>query len=787
MTSAPRQPDAQGDLNRFPIPRLLFFLLKKAFLGEVEIAAHANLRGRVYLRNGMPVFADLPSSRDVLGRVLLERGLIDEQAFNRSLQELASGKKLQGQILIAMGALDARGLVEGLRVQLYRKLNRLFALREATITIWSGEHAHGVEGEEAQLQADPLRVIYHGVRNAFDGPRLALELDRLRGHAIKLRPGFERRQPRYGMNEEELALITLLARSSMTLEQLLRVSNLGDIETRMLLYTLWVTEALAATPTAAAAATRAAGEEAAVPAGDFSAPQPTGSVRPAAQPIGPAPLVTPPLVTPLAAEEDPAPASPPPRPRSATIPNVQALAMSFAVPEEEPNPPSPSPATLVTPPPPSVLVTPSPAELAAAFMDAPAEASPMLVTPPVDLPVDLPPILVPPPPAVLVPPPPELASPAVITPPPPAELAAAFMPPEVGVIDDPQPVIDLDATGPSPGAQAIGLDSTGPSLPPALSTLDGRAASRQSLDDIVSGAAEAPPLAAPRSASAPTLPSIGRPASPSQPGSRLKKPSAQMPPAAVTPQQMMEHKQLIKRAFEGLKDKNHFQVLEVARTAATELIRDQYFKLAKVFHPDRCAAMGVPEATPAAAEIFRRVNEAHTVLANADARKAYEEELDGGGDKQEVRNALEAEFVFQKGVIFFRKKNYAEAFKHFEESYRLNEKEGEHLAWMAWATFHDPRNKRDQILPKVKEMLLRAIKIAPQNATCHYYLGEIYLALGDEKRAKTCFTRTVECQEGHIEANRHLRLMQMRKEKEKKSTGLFGRINISLGKDKKKK
>lgn len=813
-----QQPDAQGDLNRFPIPRLFFFLLKKAFLGQVEIAAGPNLRGRIFFRDGLPVFAALPSSRDVLGRILLERGLISEEVYHRSLQELATRKQLHGQLLIEMGVLDERGLVEGLRLQLYRKLNRLFPLTQATVSIWSGDHHHGRDGEEAHLQADSLRVIYHGVRNSFDAARLQPELDKLRGHTIQIRPGFDRRQARYAMADEDLALVTLLTRSAMTLPQILRVSNLGQIETRMLIYTLWVTEALIAThtglhePAPSEEAPALDAPQLAAPPEPTArpAPRPTPSASPASPPEAPPPVASLPRVP--AAAPPPrtlprAPSAPPPG-RSETVPGVQALAEAFSgelplepveLPEEEDTspaigldttgpslppihldatgpsleryeespepidlgeplsatgplvtPPPPGAGPLVTPPPPSPLVVPpppgplvTPPPPGPLVTPPPVTAGP-LVTPP---PVAAGPLVTPPPAAGPLVPPPDLALPPIVLGPPEVGVAPLILPPpEPGVA----PLIL-----PEPGVASIAGSQE---LPPV---------DMSPLQAIVEGSAEAPPLATPGRTPSASLPPV-------RPGARPTRQSTAMPPS-VSPQQMMEHKQLVKTAFEGIKEKNHFQVLEVARSATTEVIRDQYFKLAKVFHPDRCAVMGAPEMRAAAEEVFRRINEAHTVLTNPEARKAYEEELDGAGDKKEVQNALEAEFVFQKGVIFFRKKNYAEALHHFEEAFRLNPKEGEHQAWIAWTLFHDPKQKREQSLPRAKDLLLKAIKSAPQNATCHYYLGEVYLALGDEKRAKTCFNRTIECQENHVEANRHLRLMTMRKEKEKK-TGLFGKI-----------
>ena len=126
MTDSSHTPAAQGDINRYPIPRLLFYLYKKEFLGQLELVEPGGIKGSIFFRDGFPVHANFPFSEDVLGRILLERGLITEEAFICSLQKLALGEELQGKILMNMGAVDLNTLVDGLKIQLLRKLNRLF-------------------------------------------------------------------------------------------------------------------------------------------------------------------------------------------------------------------------------------------------------------------------------------------------------------------------------------------------------------------------------------------------------------------------------------------------------------------------------------------------------------------------------------------------------------------------------------------------------------------------------------------------------------------------------------
>jgi tetratricopeptide (TPR) repeat protein len=583
MPSPLIKPDVQGDFLRYPVPRLLFFLLKKEFLGRMEIQVIEAQAANVYFREGLPTYTDLQSTPDVLGRVLLESGLITEEAFHRSLQALASGNDTQGRILLRMGAIDDRGLIFGLQLQLQRKLNRLFSFTHASFALYGGEHTHGLNGEASLVRADPLRIIYHGVRNHFDTDRMKPELEKMRGLPLCLRPGFEKLRDRYAMGDEEQALITRLVKRAMAYELILQEGKMEVLQTQMMLYTLWVTEAL------------------------IVAPAPEVSIQ-----------ATPGVGAPIQADASPLEA----------------------------------------------LVSPA------------------------------------------IPAPPELVQPTIKENPP----------------APPQP--------------------------------------KQS--------------ASPASRREPN----GRPSSPGVPAVRSgPRPSTRSANPAASAQAAGELAAVIQKTRQGIESKNHFEVLGVEKNVSVENVRDAYFKLAKVFHPDRCSALGLSQLISQTEEIFRRVNEAHSVLTDPARRAEYEKTLEEGETGGQVQAALEAEFTFQKGVVLFRKKKFAEALRHFQDALRLNDQEGEHLAWVAWTCFSDPENNREEILPKVKAQLIRALALAPQNPTCNYFLGEVYLALGEEKQAKTFFFKTLEVQPDHIEANRHLRLMQMRREKkDEKSSGLFSRL-----------
>jgi DNA-binding response OmpR family regulator len=222
----------------------------------------------------------------------------------------------------------------------------------------------------------------------------------------------------------------------------------------------------------------------------------------------------------------------------------------------------------------------------------------------------------------------------------------------------------------------------------------------------------------------------------------------------------------------------HFEVLGLGRDATDDLIRRAYVKQAKRFHPDRYSNAS-EDLRELAARAFARVAEAHALLADPAARNGYLEALRKGGtgataDAKRVNDIVRAESEFQKGEAMFRKRDYAAAHEHFQKAVELNPDEGDFQAYVGWTYFLSRREAEDA-RKVAEERLERGTQLAPNSASAHYLMGLFRKACEDPQAAERMFRKVVELAPGHVEAERELRLLNLRKDRSgDKLRGIFG-------------
>ncbi|HZH04009.1 MAG TPA: DnaJ domain-containing protein, partial [Myxococcaceae bacterium] len=272
--------------------------------------------------------------------------------------------------------------------------------------------------------------------------------------------------------------------------------------------------------------------------------------------------------------------------------------------------------------------------------------------------------------------------------------------------------------------------------------------------DTVNKITAAPIPAAPRAA-APKAPPPAKPASTAP---------AVAAPKAPSPQDFEAQIADLRKRVAGLKEQNHFQVLGLDVKADAPAVKNAYFKLARVFHPDTVPADAPAALGPLKASLFGAISEAYRTLSDDAARAEYAEELKSGtqGQKVDVSQIFQAEDSFQKGCILVKLRKFPEALALLDEAIRLNPDEGEFYAWRGFARFFTSPDKKQALGPAQQDIQI-SLKRNERCAPAHYFLGQLAKLTGDNAGALKHFKRTVEIQPEHTDAQRELRLLNSRK------------------------
>lgn|SRR3990172_3527533 len=82
---------------------------------------------------------------------------------------------------------------------------------------------------------------------------------------------------------------------------------------------------------------------------------------------------------------------------------------------------------------------------------------------------------------------------------------------------------------------------------------------------------------------------------------------------------------------------DYFEILRIARTAGAAEVKSAYHRESRAYHPDRYAALPSPELKDLIARVYRRVNEAYTVLRDDAKRTQYLADVTGPERPRKLR------------------------------------------------------------------------------------------------------------------------------------------------------
>jgi curved DNA-binding protein CbpA len=201
------------------------------------------------------------------------------------------------------------------------------------------------------------------------------------------------------------------------------------------------------------------------------------------------------------------------------------------------------------------------------------------------------------------------------------------------------------------------------------------------------------------------------------------------------------------------KASDHYQTLNIDRTASPDEVKNAYHALARTYHPD-LFHQASPSVQTRIDSSFARIAHAYEVLHDASARATYDERLTIPGAKPPERssspvpegskgtggvanmsekqtgNEDRAEASFQKGLAAVKENQAQYALQLFAEAASLEPRRARYRAEYGRALTSNPQTRR------LAEFELKAaIALEPNNASYRVALAELYEALGLHRRA----------------------------------------------------
>ena len=237
------QPTASGTLQKTPLLHLLVHLLDHRLSGTLVVEQPGGQKSAVYFQHGIPAKAKTSETVIHLGRLLLEMGLLDEQGLNRSLAKMSAEQRLHGEILMADGLVDAKGLFEALREQVLRKIVWMFKLPgESVYGYYDGQNFLQKWGGAENTPIEPFVAVWHGVCH-HTAPAVAEAATKKLGDSV-LRLHRDATISRFRLGNTEQAVLDIMRVKPQSFAKLAQTGLASAEELNRLIYALVITRNL---------------------------------------------------------------------------------------------------------------------------------------------------------------------------------------------------------------------------------------------------------------------------------------------------------------------------------------------------------------------------------------------------------------------------------------------------------------------------------------------------------------------------------------------------------------
>ncbi len=216
------------------------------------------------------------------------------------------------------------------------------------------------------------------------------------------------------------------------------------------------------------------------------------------------------------------------------------------------------------------------------------------------------------------------------------------------------------------------------------------------------------------------------------------------------------------RLLERCETASLYEILHINPDATEAEIKASYHDMARKYHPDRYHSMDQGADLHAKAEkLFSLINEAHSTLANAESRAAYDAERARKDSRItasiQARSTIDKEqekiaaSLYRAGRLALMARDYEKAVTHLKECVWLRPEVAVYHHYLGVAQKETPR-----LYKEAERHLLKALELDSTSIDSHLELGKLYLKISLPKRAALRFEQVLRWIPNHEEAQRLL-------------------------------
>jgi serine/threonine-protein kinase len=244
----------------------------------------------------------------------------------------------------------------------------------------------------------------------------------------------------------------------------------------------------------------------------------------------------------------------------------------------------------------------------------------------------------------------------------------------------------------------------------------------------------------------------------------------------------------LREAHAGLTTKDHFQLLGVPRAATATQVKEAYFRMAKLYHPDTPLDPGLADLRPLRDAVFLRLGEAFETLSKTEPRRRYEARLPrpapapekvaepapaAPSESDEAHDAWLARDKLPEAEAHFEAGRFFDAIQVVEGILpRLTGPEQLRASvLLARAQMRNPHWVR-----RAETSLQELLEQFPRSAEVCVALAELYQANGLRSRAAAMLHRALELEPGNHAVREALTALKLPEGSQPESSSLFKRI-----------